>query len=491
MFRDIIRDTPLTTEEASGFFSRINGDSYSTDITFLSTLRALVYPRLPEDESLNLYFTSSSYTAERIAERGIRSSIRLAVDFDYVDCNGIYIHSFTHPNPEDNKAWMVLMKSSLTKEFPEWHCLEKVTDFFKKSFDVLCFIAPETKSVVLFVENMNIRQMHYLQCSIFALLPWYFDPKNGVSQLEMELIESLRKKDSSAYIECISKIAEQYDFRTENIRRLLNGFELRHERQECESVKENIRYYNEKINTYDRNISDCLRSIRDLEIRLFGLEAKISEGSDDSEIMDYFLRNNRLILESVTDDGSITFTVKSYLEYFDEDMAKSVIEKDTSYIYAPDGRNCAHRISGDNMRKLMTAVFIDQTIRIRVCATYRFNLNGAVSGLSGHPYGFECREYTPNPHIDGYSCLGNYTRNINEFLRNHDYIGAIEQCAASCKSLNFGDSIVMAEFMKRIYGISDGQNRINIKCFELPDGTVVTPIEAINWINSQEVQSDE
>jgi hypothetical protein len=118
-------------------------------------------------------------------------------------------------------------------------------------------------------------------------------------------------------------------------------------------------------------------------------------------------------------------------------------------------------------------------------------MTGDVRGLSGHDYGYECRDCTPNPHIDGYSCLGNYRQSINELLSRHDYIGAIEQCAASCKSINFNDSTVMCELMRRIYGVADRQGAINTRCFELPDGSVVTPEEAISWIKSQEGKTDE
>ena len=85
---------------------------------------------------------------------------------------------------------------------------------------------------------------------------------------------------------------------------------------------------------------------------------------------------------------------------------------------------------------------------------------------------------------------GYFLRGITKYSLN-DYIGAIEQCSASCKSLNFNDSPVMQEFMRRMYGISDYQDNINTRCIELPDGTVVTPVDAINWLKAQEVQADE
>ena len=491
MFKQVIRNTQLTTDAANGFFRNISGQSFQDDVSFLSTLRALVAPRMKEGESVFLSFCQSTYSAQQLDECSTKNAVRAACNLDYYCEDGnIIIHNFCHSSQESNHSWMELMKSSFTNVYPDWHRMEKVTDFFRKTFYTLCFINPDKKSAVVFVDNMDTRRMHYLQCSIFAFLPWYFDPKLGVSKIEMELIESLRNKDSSKYEECIAIIAEQYDFRTAKIRQLLSGFETRYEHAECARVRRDIEGFDNYIDSLNRQIRDYLKARRDTEIKLLGLEAKIANGSDESEIMDYFLRNDRLILDSVNDDY-ITFAVKSYIEYFDEDLAERVIDNDSSYVYRPNGRGCNNIIDKEDMRKLMTAVFIDQTIRIKVCAAYSFSMDGDVRGISRYCYGPECREHTPNPHIDAYSCIGNYSQSINELLRRHDYIGAIEQCAASCKSINFNDSTVMCEFMRRIYGISDRQNNVNMKCFELPDGSVVTPIDAINWIKSQEAQTDE
>ena len=82
--------------------------------------------------------------------------------------------------------------------------------------------------------------------------------------------------------------------------------------------------------------------------------------------------------------------------------------------------------------------------------------------------------------------MGNYTTTINRLLKNHDYIGALEQCIASCKSLNWGDSAVMTSFMRSMWG-----NGSNNRCIELPDGRVVKPNEAITWLEQQEAQTNE
>lgn len=491
MFKQVIGSTQLTTDAANSFFQHIHGDSFQYDLSFISTLRALVAPRMKEGDSIALYFRQSNYSANQLSSLSAKNAVREVCYLDqFNDHDRILIHNFCSVSQESNYAWMELMKSTFTSVYKDWHCLDKVTEFFKKTFYVLCFINPETKGVVIFVENMDIRRMHYLQCSIFAFLPWYFDPKLGVSEVEMELIESLRDKTSTKYEDCIAKIAEQYDFRTARIRQLLSGFETKYENVECERIRLKIQNCIQNIDSLNDQIGSYLKTKNESEIYLLGLEAKIANSSEESEIMDYFLRNDKLVLERVTDD-SMVFAVKTYLEYFDEDLAERVIKNDASYVYRPNGRGCNNIIPAEDMRMLMTAIFLDQVLHIKFCAAYQFNMNGSVVALSRYAFGADCRDCTPNPHIDRYACLGNYQRAINELLEHHDYIGAIEQCAASCKSLNFSDSPVMQEFMRTMYGISDYWDSINIKCIELPNGNVVTPVDAINWLKAQEVQVNE
>lgn len=492
MFKSVINSTPLVSDAANSFFQNIRGDYFQRDATFLSTLRALVAPRMAKEDSVTLSFTETHYTAGQVRDNSIRDMLNAICRYSNAlsgEMGQIQIHNFVSQSQEDNYACLELMKSSFEQQYEGWHRLNKVTDFFRKTFYVLCFINPEKKSVYLFTDKMDVKKMHYLQCSIFAFLPWYFDPEVGVSELEMELINSLREKKSDKYEDCIARIASQYDFRTQKIRNLLAGFETRYERQECEKVRMEIGDYIDEIDRLNNQIGEYLRYKADKEIRLLGLETKIAQGSsEDSEIMEYFLCNNRLVLEEVTDTYMV-FSCMDYLTYFDEDMAKQMIDNKRSYVYRPNGRMCNNFIPEDDMKKLMYAIFIDQTLRIKMCCAYQFDLNGRVRGLSGHNYGYEFRECTPNTHIDRYSCMGNYERTINELLKNHNYIGAIEQCVASCKSMNFADSPVMQEFMSRLYGLS-GSN-VNIRCIELPDGRVVEPKEAIEWLKAQEPQEPE
>lgn len=478
MFRNMISQTALTTQFAEEFFKeKIYGDQFMRDCTFVSTLRALVTPRMSQEDKIKFSIRS----IDRLG--GDATEFASSIMYPYTDERDIiYIVNIQNGDHDKVERYMDAIEKSFESTHSGFCRILKVTDFYRKVFRVLCFVNAEQKSAFIVTDNMDIKRYHFLQTGVFAFLPWYFSPENGVSEIEMELIKSLREKTSDKYEECTAKIAEQYDFRTAAIKGMLKGFEVRYERIQRDRTLNEIQGYINDINNYNDMIGSLLANKRRADAMLLGLEAKIANGGDDSEIMEYFLRNKRLDLRKVN-DTTMEFVVKEYLTFFDEELVKSAIENRSSYIYKPDGRTHENIFRANDIALLMNAVFIEQKIKMRVCAAYRFRLESNVQAISSYDYGATCRDYMPNTHIDRFSCLGNYERKINEFIKNYDYIGAIEQCVASCKSLNFGDGWVMNETMKRIYGISDYST--NVKCFELPDGSVVDPKGAIEYLKKE------
>jgi len=487
MFKKSITQTPFTTDAANGYFQNITGDKFGNDNSFLATLRALVAPRIKEEERIFLRFTTSNYEAQTIssvpADRAVKAICASHCHEDIT--NGIIVHSFTSTQ-ESNLANLRLVESKFTDCYPGYHRLEKVKAFYRKSFHVDCYINPERKNVIAFVDNLDTKKLHYLQVSILAFLPWYFDPNDGVSEQELELLYSLRETSSEKYEMCLAKLAEGYDFKSARVRQLLSGFETRYEQMECEKVRAEIARCDAEIDRLNNSIGSMLNRRNETCIRLMGLERKIMEGGEDSEIMEYFLCNNRLVLDNVT-ERDMFFTVRDYLTYFDPEMAERTISNPRSFVYY-HGREMYRGISVENMKKLMWEIFVEEEPRLRIkfCASYRFDLNGNVSPVSHQSYSYDFADCMPNTHINEYSCMGNYSRTINELLKRRDYIGALEQCIASCKSLNWGDSAVMGRFMETMWG----GNSINNRCIELPDGRTVKPVEAIAWLGQQEANAN-
>lgn len=337
------------------------------------------------------------------------------------------------------------------------------------------------KKTVVIVDNLNLRKYHYLQCAILGLLPWYFDPKAGITADERDLVFSLKENTPDKYIECINRIAAQYNFEETRLRRLLGDFEKRFESREIEKLTHSIESFINRINEYNETIGELIRDKRDAEMKLLGYKLRESE-ENESGILDYFLHNKRLYLDRVRNDD-IYFTAADYISYYDEELVKKVLNNTRSYIYdyCGNGSDCFNK---EQMSKLMKAVFIDSSVKLRFCAAYRFRINGSVETQGGHDFPDALKEFMPNPHIQRYNCLGSHAVQINNRLSEGDYIGALEQCVASCKSLNWGDSAVMSEFCRQI--ISNAKSK---KCFVLPDGTSATAMEVLSWLeNSNEAE---
>ena len=476
MFKQSVSSTMMTSDAANIFFTNITGEMFGSDNTFLSTIRALVAPRIPEGETIHLSFGRSDYGAAVISETSAKRMVESICGNMYRDKGQVYIHNLASREEANNVANIELLKRQFCEVYKGWQLHEKISAFYQKSFKVICFINPETKSASLFVDQLNLQKLHYLQMSILAFLPWYFNTEKGMSEAEMALVYSLRERTPAQYEACIAELAKQYDFEAGRIKSMLAGFETKYEKRERERVQRDIANVDRQLKDLDTRFANYIKQRNDLLIHLLGLEQRIAEGAP-SELMEYFLCNRKLYLEEIT-DSSMSFAVRDYMSYFDEDAAQTYIDNQNSRLY----EGCGSSFPKKDMKKLLTAIFIDQTLKIRFCAAYYFDLNGAVSAAYHHRFGAEFAGYKPNPHIDEFECMGNYKRIVNEALTRRDYITALEQCVASAKSLNLHDGAVIGRFISQF--TNNGGS--TYKAIELPDGKIVSPKEAVKWINDQE-----
>ena len=488
MFKNPVRSTPMTTPAANDYFAyKIYGDNYNGDVSFISTLRALLVNRIGED-----------YLQFRIVSGGVRksdidghspNSIISSALYNVSMCaeNTIYLRMI-NGNEDDNKTVMKAIADNAKDNeiFEGWKKLDKVTALFAKAFDVLCYINPDNKSVLLVTANLSMRRYHLLQCCLLGTMPWYFDPANGISAEEMLIMKSFTESPKDAdgkptndgnlqqYLDSLNTIAASLDFESKRLERLLYGIESKFEEREIDRVKNAIDDLQQKIASYNSRIGEYLREISDKNIRLLGLMASKEAKKEDSEILEYFKLNKHLYLNGV-DGTRILFSAKDFLEYFDEEAAERAINNHGSFVYT---YNAGNGISDEDIALLMRNVFVKQEIRIKFCAQYEIDLNGGVRAISHASFDDSVfNGYMPNPHINRYSCLGTYNQRLNELMCEGAYLEAIEQCIVSMKSLNLSDHCVMDSFMSTICG--------NIKCFELPDGSLKNTKEAISWLKER------
>ena len=485
MFKDIITQTPFTTQAAEEYFSRVTSETFGGDVSLVSTLRALVFPRMGENDTLHVKFGNSSYNASAIASVDVTSAIHsicISWDFSRRDC--LMIHSLNNAKSENNMACIELLRRKFQTVYSGWQLFDDITALMRGVANVLCFINAEKRSTVIFVDKLDCKKLHYLQAAILGLVPWYYKMGTAVTTQEMNLMQSLRSKDASLYQNCLKELVTQFDFEKLRLKRLLSGFETRQARADIQRINGEIENYRRGIGDLSDRIAEYVRAMNERCIQVMGIEQSVERNKDNSELLDYFLCNRRVVLEDVR-GTTLSFYVKDYLEYYDEEMVQSALRNSYSYVY----QFCTEEMNEARMKKLMTAVFLEGKIRLRIIAAYSFDINGNITPRSYHEFGSDYETYIPNPHINRYQCMGNYSSTINRLIRDRNYVAAIEQTVASAKSLNWGDSTVMRAFFRSIVGTEDSCR--NNRGFELPDGRIVTPLEAVQWLEEQENERTE
>ena len=483
MFEYEIQQTPFTTTAADQYFSeKINGDSYGSDNTMLSTLRALLYGRIG-DSAMHYHFTSIANNSIKIETRTPESwgaSFRSLFDYctDY-----LHVALLSSSDTTGNAKMYDILAEHFAAPGSGWVRLKPITDFFRRNFDVLCFIKPEERQTVYFLKQAgtaqtSMRIYHQLQMSLLTAMPWYFNPQNGdrLSPEEKELLESLQQKDHTRYLECLKKIERNLNFEEMFIREQLTQIETVYERRRIDEVKYAIEEILRNITTYENTINSLLESLTERNVELAGLQDKLAAGPVSSVLCDYFLHNRSLRLGTVS-DTHLRYHVNTYMTYFDGDAAFALIQNKRSVIYTQSSMYPAEHIA-----KLMKALFVDETIRLRFCSAYDLNVAGGVSGIKSYDYKEDSLDRMPNPHIRYHACLGNHRQALDAAMKKRDYIGAIEQTVASASSMNVLDTLVMEEFCRDLF-----RNRTS-RWFEAPDGTKMNLIEALDYVTKEETE---
>lgn len=491
MFKNVIINTPFIGDIQTEVLGNVYGDSWTNDVSFVSTLRALVCPRMEGDEFLHFWFRNPYLTQREIEQRLDERVIESLFGDSVLNSNCLCVVNLCG-REQDSTAAFNVVDNKLTASYPNFVKVEKFTVFFRKIFRASCFINPDTKTTLVLTDRIDLPKYHFLQIAIPVMLPWYFPAEKKLTPEEMELLESLKEKTPEKYIDVLLRMAGKYDFRIMKIHSQLDRFEAKQLEKQIKDLTSQVNNVMENIRGYEDSIANLMVQYNKLSITLMGYNTKMAEVGENSELSDYFMCNHNVLLDGVDSKGVITFVCRGYLEYYDEDIIREYIEKPRSGLYFVNGSCMEKKIPAEDIKMLFKALFIDEEIRMKFCAMYSLGINGGVRAVRNANYDAAFNDCTPNPHIDRYACLGNHEQAINECMRNGNYIGAIEQCISSCKSLNFADSAVLSEFMSRIYGVS-GSNA-NMKCIELPDGTCVSPKKAIAWLKERhgnETQEEE
>lgn len=475
MFSKIINDNELCSRYADAIFPNIRStQDYRGDKSFTSTLRALLPTRLSEDETIEVRIYADSLSESDIKDISADEFVT-AYYGRRIGENRISICNIEGTDAGNTAAFKKIEESftSIHKGFKE---LPVLHNFFYKQAYVRFYINEEIKSTVVIVGKLNIRAWHMIQSVISVIIPWWFKDK-PITEEEHRLVASLTERSSDAYEELIAEFASKYDFRSVKIKESLKGVTVASYRRSLENTEYSIR---EKRTSIERNIeqySRLMKELNELNIQHVGLTQLVNNGGEDTELIEYFIRNKNVELISA-ENGHIHIIAKAYLLKFNEEAFDSFYNNDNSIFYRGYEIRCDVFKDLTARKKLIKALFGDDKIlKLKLCGYYNIDLGGEVTSQSSYNYPYSYKNYIPNPHLQAHNCLGDYRPHMRAALTSGDIVTAVEQCIASAGSVNLDETVSSEHLIWDLFGAYSDR-----KVIELPDGTECTPEEAYKYI---------
>lgn len=478
MFGKVIDYASLSGQYANDAFPNITANAFNGDSTFKATLRALLSKRA-EGASVRTQYGTANYSGSAMRNAGLHSVLGAAVGDFHSDT--IHILNLTNGMESERAVLLEMLddpENGFVKLRPKFVEMTNIREFVAPQMSARFYLNEEDQMTFIVIERMTTRTWHYMQSFTPRYLPWFFKSE-PISDDEKNLLISLTNRSSDAYERLIEAFADKIDLRAQAIKSVFGGLEkrimtrrIRALEQESDSLLENMHHIME-------DYSRAVRRFNDTKIKLLGAQTAAESAGDGSETIDY-LMCNKAVDPVASDDSQVEIIIRTYLESFDPDQYETMARRESSHLFT--GYDVGNRVfqSKSVRKKLLDAIFSDDPlIKIRTCGYYLLYINGGCNSHRGYHFPSRYADYMPNPHLHYFDCLGDYPRYINEHLEAGDMPGAIEQCIASCKSINVGESPTMPRFLGDLFST-------NNKVLELPDGTNVSPEEALNWLNSRE-----
>lgn len=326
------------------------------------------------------------------------------------------------------------------------------------------------KSTVVFTNVADYGAWHYVVCLFNVFCPWYI--KDWTDD-ESELVKILAKENSSMDAICQAMndmVITAVDVDLARKKYYLDGYEQRLRGIQREKYKKQMDNTRAMINQALNSLKNLYREYEEQSLLVSAIDNNKSKSSN--ELMNYFLGNKNVSVVTGDMDGNITYVVTGYMMLFDPEIAKEYINNMESIMYT---QPAACGLTEDDARSLMTGIFIDASVKVRMCSAWTISFGGAVLPKVEYFHGDKPKGYLPNTHLNKYGCLGGWQQVLEESCDKLDYVYAVDATCAENGNLNLGDTIVLREFLKDLL-------RRDAVVLELPDGRVVNYVDAIEWI---------
>jgi len=469
VFNQAIYSTTLTSDVANTLFSNVDAIS-AMDASFLSTLRVLLHKRLPQDEYVHFNCKELQIGKDSIVAASTSQCMSwFASSFLSPPAGGHEITIVYNTSPDAGEKMLEIVKANAgdgKRYMANFTRRDDLQVFFARKVKALFYTEDTGRNAIIFAERLELKHFHALQMMIPKYLPSLF-ADTPLTEAEINLLKSTGGKSAIDYERLIEGFARELDIRAEIIRTRLSGFETGFERARADELRNEIGAFQNEYEVHLSNAREVANKMQERMYTLAGLEAVIQKHEGDSELAEYFMCNKNLTITRVV-GTKIEFVAHGYVDIYDIEAFETYVGNHRGYFYS----GLSNAVSPAQMEKLYTAIFSECKYKLRICAAYTADMRTGLRAFRDYVFPHESRTYFPNPHIQGFGCIGSYGGLFQESMQKRDYVGAIDQAVVSARNINFYDSAVIAAFARDF-------SRTTIKCLERPDGTLLSPKEAI------------
>lgn len=336
-------------------------------------------------------------------------------------------------------------------------------------------------AAAFFVNSSDMKLYHVLLSFISLLYPSLFEEKPMQPQ-DYDLVKSLSKNDSSAFIIKIQEAVSSYlcDFR-----RLMLGNLIKAMHQaKIDAARSNVSSHRQRVDQAENEYVLAVRELKTIIANYEGLLATEKYEKADEDLVEY-LSTAKEIHNLDVSGNVIYFTVATLLNNYNENAWQTFSQR--GYIY--DGMyhtTLLDVFSNEKNRKLLLDNLFSESpeFSIKIAGNYSLDLNDC-RVRTNSAYNYEnadpiYKSYLPNPHLRLFSCLGGYKDRVMRALRDKNYIGAIEMCIASAGSVDLDET--EQTFRPFLGWILSNREKI----LKRKDGVEMTPEEALIYLIDKE-----
>lgn len=484
MFKDIISTTALTSETANRCFKdRVTGDHFRGDHSVLATARALFDSRLKEGEQIKI----SSREVWGVDQSFCNNIKDVAKNLQ----RGELVIWNVGVRGDDVGKWVDRAKTALNETgLYELEALEKwfaqsasthALVYSDQPYDPKIPKSPVSNAkTILILENVSIRYWHLIAALLPRLLGDWFQEKPRTAK-ETELCLAFNGDSADKVQELFDEIAKQYDFRSAEIKALLNDFESQYTRQEARRFQEKADNAENRIRELMRQIGQEQKTKEQALATLWGYQEKIKQGSG-SNTMEYFLANQNLYLQSANGDV-LDFYATAWLTNWDPEQADvTFAKKHCSSWYEGSQKN---GVKDEDALLLFKAIFLGETVKVQLWSHYKLYLRGDdPMQFGGNAKLPAFKQMLPNPHHFYYQCGGSNRTYVAQRIMDGDIVGAIAQCVSATGGLNLIEQVSYSHFVHDLFSSKEKVVYVN------ETKTYMTAKEAIKYLKKTQEKKE-